>query len=753
MPLSDWREGDDHADATWGAVWNLEYLMANIAGGEGYDWYYDSPEGETAQNRLPITDGAYDEPWVFRVKDLHSWWGNHHHSRSNGNRALAPTAWQPGSKPIIFTEYGCAALDKGTNQPNKFLDLYSSESALPRASNGGRDDLIQMQYLRAMATYWEDTAHNPRASLYEGRMVDFSRAHVWAWDARPFPEFPGRRDLWSDGASYLRGHWLNGRATNQPLAAVLREICAGAGVTEPESAQAYGLVRGYLVDQVQSARASLQPLLQTFGVDAFDSEGHLNFVLRQPGIDHQLDPADYAVDDLAGHGEITRAPAQETGTTIRLGYLDADGNYEARMAEARHPGEALHSVSGTEVPLVMTQSEAGAATRRWLAETRISRDALRLSLAPSRIDVGAGDRIATADGSTWRVDRVEQASTRRIEATRIEGGIYEPGDHEEMPVALLPFVAPVPVWPLFLDLPLLKGTEVAWQPHIAVAAKPWPGAVALWSELAAGGFGLSRLVTAPSVMGRTETPLLWAPPGRWDHGAPLRLRLSSGVLSAADPVAVLNGANAMAIGDGSAGNWEVLQFAHAELVAPQTWEVSVRLRGQAGTDGITPPTWPAGSTVVLLNGAPGQVDIGPDVRGLARRYRIGVSGRGYDDPNVVEIRTAFDGIGLRPYPVCHLKGRGRPGTDVALSWIRRTRTGGDNWQQPEVPLSEESEAYLLRVLVAGQIVAEHTTTVPRFDYPASSQAADGASAGFRLEVAQLSASFGAGPFRGHAFTV
>ncbi|MEZ5913102.1 MAG: glycoside hydrolase TIM-barrel-like domain-containing protein [Paracoccaceae bacterium] len=67
------------------------------------------------------------------------------------------------SKPFwVLTELGCAALDKGTNQPNKFLDLYSSESALGlKYSNGIRDDLIQMQYLRAVYDYWGNMANNP----------------------------------------------------------------------------------------------------------------------------------------------------------------------------------------------------------------------------------------------------------------------------------------------------------------------------------------------------------------------------------------------------------------------------------------------------------------------------------------------------------------------------------------------------------------------------------------------------------------
>ena len=96
----------------------------------------------------------------------------------------------PQSKPIWFTELGCAAIDKGTNQPNKFLDPKSSEFSLPKYSNGRRDDFIQMQYLRAMTSFYGRCGNNPVSDVYGGPMVDMARAHVWAWDARPYPVFP-----------------------------------------------------------------------------------------------------------------------------------------------------------------------------------------------------------------------------------------------------------------------------------------------------------------------------------------------------------------------------------------------------------------------------------------------------------------------------------------------------------------------------------------------------------------------------------
>ncbi len=54
MPLSDWRDGTDHADAAWGTIYDQGYLEANVEGGEGYDWYYPTGEARAAQRRVPI---------------------------------------------------------------------------------------------------------------------------------------------------------------------------------------------------------------------------------------------------------------------------------------------------------------------------------------------------------------------------------------------------------------------------------------------------------------------------------------------------------------------------------------------------------------------------------------------------------------------------------------------------------------------------------------------------------------------------
>jgi hypothetical protein len=199
MPLSDWRDGFDHLDAQagWPAVHDRGYLQANIAGGEGFDWFYASDANRVAQTRTPITDGEAGsatgpsdppnagKPWVFRTKDLRAWWSNPHYNRPGGVESGTPTAWVPQSKPVWFTKLGCPAIDRGTNQPSARFDPKSSKSSFPYFFRGWRDDAIQRAYLEASYRWWSTWANNPLSTIYGGRMVRVARCAAWTWDARP----------------------------------------------------------------------------------------------------------------------------------------------------------------------------------------------------------------------------------------------------------------------------------------------------------------------------------------------------------------------------------------------------------------------------------------------------------------------------------------------------------------------------------------------------------------------------------------
>ncbi|SMX36703.1 baseplate multidomain protein megatron [Maliponia aquimaris] len=749
MPLSDWRDGDSHADAAWGAVHDLGYLRANIEGGEGYDWYYDSEADRAAQVRTPISDGAHNEPWVWRTKDIRNWWANAHHERISGVRQASPTAWQPESKPIWFTELGCAAVDKGTNQPNKFLDPKSSESRLPHFSNGLRDEAIQRQYLRAQLGYWGETGNNPASSVYAGPMLDLSRAFVWAWDARPYPWFPGNESLWSDGPNYRHGHWLNGRLSGRSLASVVAEICHRVGLTAIDTSGLHGVVRGYVVPQVTDARRALQPLMLAYGFDAIERDGTLVFRMRRGSGAVDLSMSDLAVsDEIDGDLQETRAGEAEMAGRVRVQFVLADADHQVAAEEAVLPDEATHSVSETDIALALTRGEGRQTAERWLSEARVARDSLRFALPPSRLTLGAGDivRLPAASGTTLaRIDRVEVMERQIVDAVRIEPDVFLPSDMPEDTARLRPFTPAVPVAPVFLDLPLMSGDEVPHAPHLALTAEPWPGSVAVYDAAQDSGYDLNSLLAAQSVVGVTETDLPAARPGIVDHGAPLQVRLASGTLASVSDAALLTGANLMAVGDGKPGNWELFQFRDVTLVSDGRWLLSHRLRGQAGSDGIMPPVWPAGSWVVLMNGAPAQIGLKAAQRGLERHYRIGPASQGYDHGSYTHRALTFEGNGLRPYRPAHLRTTVEGG-DLVARWIRRTRIDGDGWDLAEVPLGEASELYRVEVRQGGTVLREALVTSPEWTYGAAEQNADGVSGSYAIAVAQMSDRYGPGPF-------
>lgn len=767
MPLADWRDGTEHADAHWGTVYDTDYLKSNIEGGEGYDWYYASPAARDSQDRVPIDDGAYDEPWVWRYKDIRNWWGQPHHERRAGVRDNAPTSWQPQSKPIWFTELGCAAINKGANQPNKFLDPKSSESSLPHYSNGLRDETIQRQYLRAMLSHWGNDSNNPVSDIYGGQMLDMDHAFVWAWDARPFPWFPANDTLWSDGPNYRRGHWINGRVSARSLASVVTEICNRAGVGQIDTTGLYGVVRGFVEPNISDGRRALQSLMLAYGFDAIERDGQLVFRMRDG-----LKAVDIAYEDLAISDEIdgdlseVRAGEAEMAGRVRLRFVLADADHQVAAEEAVLPDEETHAVAESEVALAMTRGEGLQTAERWLAEARVGRDSLRFALPPSKLSLGAGDivRLPSKSGPTLaRIDRVDVMDHQIVDAVRIEPDIYEASDYAEDSVTLRPFTPAMPVMPIFMDLPLMGGDEIAHAPHLALAAEPWTGAVAVYDSATDADYSLVDTISAQSVVGITETPFPAAQAGLIDRGDALQVQLLSGALQSVSDEALLSGANLMAIGDGTSGNWELFQFRDAQLLSEDRWLVSHRLRGQAGSDGIMPAVWPAGSLVVLLDGAPSQIPLSAAQRRIERHYRIGQANRSYDDAVFVHQVQAFEGNGLRPYRPAHLKTTVLVGemnasdsdaaasmptlmADLMISWVRRTRIDGDDWEGFEVPLGEDKETYIVRVQQGDTIVRETQTAVAQWTYSALNRFLDGISGPFQIAVAQVSERFGPGPF-------
>ncbi len=746
MPLSDWRDGSEHLDAGFGSIYDQTYLRSNVAGGEGYNWFYADQAGRDRQDRTPVADTAYGEDWVFRYKDIRAWWERRHTNRIMGVKQASATAWVPQSKPIWFTELGCPAIDKGSNQPNVFIDPKSSESFMPYYSSGARDDYMQQACLRASIEFYSDPDNNPMSVRYDGSMVDTSRVYVWTWDARPWPDFPDRLDTWVDGVNFDRGHWINTRIIEPSLAEIVSDCCVRSGLQRVETKNLHGSVVGYAINEPETTRQTLQPLMLAFAFDCFSIEHEVAFrsrgrVAAVPVAEGQLVAAGSSPAIL-----MARTSSNELPNRVIVNYIRDTSDYEAAVAEASSPESSLLATNYSSLNIVLSGPQAKAIVDRWLGESLIATETGSFELAPSGIGLMAGDTVsfqAQKHRQIYRIDRTEDFGARSIEVVKIESDVYGATTFVSEPRRASVRTNYSPVFATILDLPLISGEEVPHAPHVAVSASPWVGAVSVFTSTTETGYRQNTEVYRPATCGWITKPVGQAASGVWYRGD-VRVRLSSGTLSSMDYLELLGGANVFALQDRASGVCEVLQFRSATLVGPREYVLKDLLRGQAGTDATMPAAWAVGSEFILLDSSVVQIDASRALRAVPINYRIGSSQRSYDDPSYIKLVRTSQGVGMRPLSPVHLSAEWMSLNTLGIRWIRRTRIDGDTWTGLDVPLGEEKEIYEIKLVSDGEQIIEQIFDTNTAIIEISSLDLSRASK-LKVQVSQISSVFGSGP--------
>ncbi len=774
LPLADSRNGQAlDGDAS---PYDLEQLRAHVEGGEHFDWYYASDADRKAGVRTPITDGAYGKPWVYRAKDLRSWWSEAHFERFAGVESLTSTDWTPQSKPIWFTEFGVPAIDKGANQPNVFVDPKSSESALPHFSTGARDDFIQRRAIEALLSYWGTDhpelapADNPVSPIYGGPMIDPANLHLWTWDARPFPQFPTYGDIWSDGGNWQVGHWLNGRLGGLGLDALCRAVLEDFGVAAGTAAvlDVAGTLDGYVIAGPTTVRASLEKLLEAYGTIAVDTGERVEFraAWRVPSV-------------VLGADDLVELEPERAPLSLKR-MQDSDLPAEVRFS-ARHPArDHLSYVVGskrlegqsrrveqTNIGVVLDPELAGILAEKALGRRWRERDEVSFALSPHRLDLTVGD-VAALGGDVYspaagqgeeldlrrapqlRLSSIEDGAERRVEAVStaeplIIGGRLA-GNGAEFP-ALQPggklFAKPEV---MILDLPALPSFSPAHAPVIAAFANPWPGELAIYRGIDEGDMQPVASIERPATMGVLSAPLGPGPLAVWDEGNDVEVELFGGALFARSELEVLAGANALAIAAPD-GGVEIVQFREAELTGTRRYRLSGLLRGQGGSEAQMAQGHLAGASFLLLDKAVISLPMQLEQLGIGFQYRVVPSGESLDAASVRAFAHSASGRGLSPCAPVHLKGMREAGGSIRVSWIRRTREGGDSWIAREVPLMEETEEYEVELLtLAGDLLATRTSDAPELVLSPAEELAifGGAASSFRVRLYQISRAVGRG---------
>ena len=750
MPISDWREGQTHADYGSGndiygnpkatIIYDKDYLQGQVEGGENYHYYYASQSDRENQVRSAITDGAYNEHWIFRQKDIRGWWSNTHLHRPGGVQSTA-SSWSPGMKRIVFSEFGCPAVDKGTNQPNVFYDPKSSESFLPHFSVGRRDDQIMRAYYETTIRYWRDNS--------PAGMISPDDMFAWTWDARPYPAFPFRLDVWSDGGNWTLGHWLNGRVGAVPLGELVKLICAWVGVTDIDVSGLVGtntVVRGYVVDNMMSPREALNPLFSAYLFDGFETGGQLKFLLRANTGFSTISIQDFVSDseNPAGY-QITRAQETELPQATRVSYIDEDKDYQPGSTGAQRQTTTSYRAIEIRYPIVLSKTTARTLSEIILQESWAARESFEFNLPPSKIafDPGDGILVSLSDRDlSFRMTSIEKGEFLEVRSEGMDTTIYDPlisGAGRNNSGKITVYGKTILH---FLDLPVVTGEEThPWAARVAVYQGPFPPAVNLYEDTGSD-LVLNTQMFSASQIGVLVTPLSASPHTIIDEGNIIQVDMNDPDFQVLGDTEenVRNGSNAIAIQ--TTTGWEVLKYVTSSLQFGRRYNLGRLFRGQLGTYPIMENPIPAGRPVVFLTRSSLGILKLPEERKFDTiDWRYG--------PNTFATGSAFyhdkshtgRAVGQLPYAVADVTFT-LSGLDVIIEWKRQTRFGGEGFENSIVPLNEDTEKYEIDFLnSSGILLSTITTLVPTYTYTA-------APSMFIAKIYQMSASVG----RGRAIT-
>jgi hypothetical protein len=180
FPLTDHK---DNSEIT------TQEIKKGWTSGEGVDYYYDDETQE------PLSD----KPWA-QWKNLNYWHSTEHYNWNPVTSTSTQTPWQPGMKPIWFTEFGFSCLDKATNTPNVF------SPTLPEHSTGEHDKTIQVKGIRATMEFTSSTTFIQKSFCYGFDSRGLS------WQDR---KVSGGNHYYSDHGSWVNGHWIDGKLGNK----------------------------------------------------------------------------------------------------------------------------------------------------------------------------------------------------------------------------------------------------------------------------------------------------------------------------------------------------------------------------------------------------------------------------------------------------------------------------------------------------------------------------------------------------------
>lgn len=526
---------------------------------------------------------------------------------------------------------------------------------------------------------------------------------------------------------------------------VVSALCerSGLSVADINVSALTDTLRGYTLARPMSAREAITPLAGAFQFDAAEIDDVLLFRKRGGAAVATIAYEDMVREDAgASIVEEQRAQDAELPREVTVRYADIDRGWEQGAQSWRRPLAPTATVASRasavmDLPMPLTADEAKTIAARMCIATWQERTRLAFPVGPRHARLAPTDvvNVGMRDGATirCRIRSVQDGAnwTRRLEAVTEDSAAYgltavaDGGGHWDEPRMPMPYYTRL----VLPDLALVYDGDDMGQAGLreyafagAYDGQRWRGVrlvrspdLVTWGDLGT----VTEAVPWGTVSAMPAAP---ASPWTWDNAGELLVRMADGEPESATELEVLQWANmaALVAPDGSA---EIIQFRDAVDEGGAVFRLRGLLRGRRGTEDQIASRGVGDLFLLLDTRVPFSASAG---EASAVRYHRAVSV--FDTiataaPTVV--KTAR-GRAERPYAPAQIVGTRDGGSNLTITWVRRTRVGGE-WLDGTgtVPLSEGIEAYEVDVLDGATVVRTITgLSSPGATYSAADQVAD-----------------------------
>lgn len=496
------------------------------------------------------------------------------------------------------------------------------------------------------------------------------------------------------------------------MSEVIKNISTAVGVSE-EMLDTTNLneiqIQGFLVPARTSARNPIASLCQLYGVDVVETGNTLRFQKRANAPYYGAIGLESMGAEFDKNGEkapitATRAQTVELPKEVEFLYSDPSIEYRDNLVRSRRLDVLSEKVDNLQVPMVLPRQRAQAVADAYLASQWINRDTFEFTVQMQYADIEPGDvlDIETEAGSSRVIIIRTDLSPNglvKIKAAcfdySIHGGIDNTpalGDFEGQQI--LPAARPNLVLidsAILLDSHNSSGFYAA--AYRKTKASRFQGASLLASLDGGTLYTTEAYLTKEAIVGELLEPLPAINAddydNTWSYDTDLRVRLFSGALySANNKTAVLNGANALLVGN------EIIQFLFAGYDdSTDTYLLRGLLRGRKGTEWASGQ--PAGTRVVALDEAVIRVAQPMDRMGVEVSYKAVAPGQSIIEATAVAFTN--NNQGLECLSPVNLASQDNLDGSYTLSWMRRTRIGGQLRDRADAALGESAESYEVRV--------------------------------------------------------